>query len=123
MIAQPNTTIWTLVKPVYWMLKFTGLAAFSIDGDIRDGRIKTTKWDILWMFLVSIGLSRSLYAKTFNDFSLSHTGSVLIDKGAYLVGIFNNFNVICGLFVFVVRRKTIWKIYAKLHKVDKKVRQ
>lgn len=120
-LAQPKTTVWTLLRPVYWILKFLGLAAFSIDGEFSNGRIRTTFWDIIWMSMCLLGLFNSLYVKTIDDIALSHTDSFLIDKGAYLVGIFNSFNVICGVVIFVLRKQDIWKLFRKLHKIDVEV--
>lgn len=121
-LAQPKHTIWTLLKPVYFVLKISGLAAFSIEGDIQNGRIKTTKFDIFRISSVLLALMFLLYIKTNEDLTLSHTDSFLIDKGAYLVGVFNNFNVICGVLLYIVRKKMAWKIFRKLHEVDLEVK-
>lgn len=120
---KSNDTIWTLVKPYYWVLKFFGLGVFSIDGDINNGRIKTRFYDVLSTCIALVFQTYVLYINITFDLSLSRTSSFLIDKGAHLIEIFNACNVIAGSLLFGFHRKRIWGILRKCHEFDVEVNE
>lgn len=120
-MKDSNFTVWNLVKPFYWILKFFGLGVFTIDGDIEDGKIKTSIWDIFQMILV---LSVQFYILHINikfDMSLSRTSSILIDRGAHFIEIFNSLNVLLSICLYALFRKRIWRIFRKCYEFDVEV--
>lgn len=106
---------------MYLILRFFGLAPFSIVGDITDGKINTSILDIVHLLFI---LGVQIYVmriNVYNDLSLSRTSSFLIDKGAHGIEIFNGFNVFLGTFLYSAYRKRIWRILRTYHDVDKEV--
>lgn len=119
---SPNS-VWRIVEPFYWMMRAFGLFAFTIDGDIIDGRIKTQILDIVHLLLVFAIQGFVVYANITHDLSLSRTSSVLIDGGARLIELFNGFNVVLGTCIYTVYRKTIWRIFRKCSEFDEEVKK
>lgn len=120
MKQRPNT-IWDIIKPYYRILKFFGLAVFSVKGKVVDGNIQSRPIEVLHFFFV---LSIQIYVLYINialDLSLSRTNSFLIDKGAHGIEIFNGINVVLGSCLYVFYRKRIWRIFRKCHEFDEEV--
>src|SRR5690349_11899927 len=115
---KQGCTIWNLIKPLYRIEKFFGLAVFSIKGNISEGKIRTDLFDVL-QFLLVLGLQvYVLYINIVIDLSLSRTNSFLIDKGAHGIEIYNGFYVVLGSCLNAINRKKIWGIFRKCHKFD-----
>lgn len=123
LMEDPNFNIWNIVKPFYWIMKFFGLASFTIVGDVRDGKIKTRLRDVLHMLVVLTSQVYIVYINVIYDMSLSRTNSILIDIGAHFVEIFNGFNVLLGTLIYAVFRKKIWGIFRTCHEFDGEVNQ
>lgn len=122
MKQQKSFVIWEVVKHYYWLQRTFGLAAFSIKGNITDGRITTGPLEVLhFLIIVSLQLY-VLYLNIIFDLSLSRTNSFLIDKGAHAIEIFNGFNVAMGTCLYAIYRKRIWKVLRKCHEFDEEVR-
>lgn len=119
--VSKRDTIWTYIKPYFWVSKGLGLANFSIDGDIRNGKIRTGFLDVTYFVVILGGQVYACFLNLTNDISLSRTNSVLIDGGARLIGVFNAFNVLVATFMFFLNRKKIWKIFRMLYEVDNEV--
>lgn len=119
--ATKNLQIWNIVKPYYWVLRFFGLAPFSIRGDIKNGIIKTGISDVLYMLVALIIQSYVLYINITIDLSLSRTSSFLIDRGAFLIEIFNAGNVLIGTCFYAICRKRIWRIFRNCYEFDGEV--
>lgn len=119
--AKKQYTIWDTVFPYYCILKTLGLTPFKIVGDIKDGKIKTTIFDVIQTIIVFIIQCYFLYANVIKDFSLSRTNSFFIDNGAHEVEIFNALNVIIGTVFYTSYRKKIWSIFRNCHEFDKEV--
>lgn len=119
--TKTKASIWKVVKPFYWILRIFGLAIFSINGDIGDGKITTNFHNIFQMIIVLSAQFYLLYFNSTNDFYVGKTSSFLIDKGAYCLEIFNALNVLMGTLIFTFYRKKIWKIFSKLNVFDEEV--
>lgn len=114
--------VWSVIKVFYWILKPFGLAPFSIDGKIENGKIKTSRFDFCHFSLVLSVQVWVLYINFYENYSLSRTNSFLIDKGAYCIEIFNAFNVIFGSCLYAVNRRKFWAIFISFHSFDQEVR-
>lgn len=115
-------TVWNVIKPIYWTLRFFGLAVYSIDGDIITGEIRTRFWDFLQLILVLCLQFYVLYINLTIDLSLSRTNNLLIDQGAHGIEIFNSVNVLMGTCIYAYYRKTVWRIFQKCNEFDVEVR-
>lgn len=113
-----NLTVWYTVKPFYLILKIFGLGPFTVVGDIKDGKIRTRSWDVLYTMLVMGVQVCVLHLNITHDMSLSRTNSILIDIGAQYVEIFNGFNVLFGTCLYAFYRKKIWGMFLKFHEFD-----
>lgn len=118
---KKSLTIWSYVKPFYWMMRYFGVGPFSIVGDVQNRRIRTRPCDVL---LLLIALSIQIYILYLNvtvDLSLSRTSTFLIDKGAHLIEIFKAFNVVSGTCSFAFCGKKVWKIFCRCSEIDSEV--
>lgn len=111
-------SMWDIVRPFYYVLKMFGLAIYSVEGDLKTGRIRTRFWHVLQLMVILSIQIYVLYIKITVDMSLSKTGSVLIDAGSRLVEVFNVFNVVFGTLSYTYYRKVIWRIFRKCHEFD-----
>lgn len=114
-------TIWNAAKPIYWTLKIFGLAIYSIEGDIANGKIKTNILDVVHLLLVLVLQLYDLYINVTVDLSLSRTNKFLIDRGAHAVEIFNAINVLMGTCIYSFYRKRVWRIFQKCNQFDEEV--
>jgi hypothetical protein len=119
--AQKNDSVWTVVKPFYWILRTFGLAIFSIDGDVKNGKITSNVFDFFHLSAVLGVQFYVFYLNVVEDFSLSRTSSFLIDKGSYCVEIFNALNVVFGTCLYAFYKKKVWGIFLKLYLFDEQV--
>lgn len=115
-------TVWNVVKPIYWTLRFFGLAIYSIDGDVITGEIRTNFWDFFQLIFVLCLQFYVLYINLTIDLSLSRTNNLLIDQGAHGIEIFNAVNVLMGTVIYAYYRKTVWRIFQKCNEFDVEVR-
>lgn len=113
--------MWDMVRPSYYVLKTFGLAVYSVEGDIKNGQIRTRYWHVLQLIAVLSIQIYGLYINITVDMSLSKTGSLLIDGGARLVEVFNVFNIVFGTLSYAYYRKTVWKIFRKCYEFDGEV--
>lgn len=114
-------TNWDIVKPFYWILRTFGLATFSIDGEIANGKIKSGIWDGFHLLAVFAVQFYIFYINVTMDLSLSRTQTVLIDTGAHIIEIFNGFNVLLGTCYYTFYRKKVWGVFRKCYEFDKEV--
>lgn len=110
---EQTVSSWNIFKPFYWILRTFGLAAFSIEGDITNGEIKTRIHDVLHLMLVLSLQTYALYVNIKIDFSFSLTGKFLIDEGAHGLEIFNAFILVLCTCVYAFHKESIWRIIAQ----------
>lgn len=99
-----------------------GFAGFSVDGDIRDGKIKISLLD---KFYIPLSLSVQLYILYLNvtvDLSLIHINSFLIDKGTRFVTILCATNIVFSAILNVTFRNRFWKIFRGFYAFDQEVK-
>ena len=120
-MLQLKKTVWDIVYPLYLLVKIFGFAGFSVDGDIRDGKIKISLFD---KFYLAFSLSTQLYIVYLNvtvDLSLIHINSFLIDKGTRFVSILCASNIVFSAILNVIFRKRFWKIFRGFYAFDQEV--
>lgn len=118
---EAENSVWQTVKPFYWILKVCGIASYSIDGDIKDGKIKMRLFDVIQLILVFAVQFYFLVINIKVDLSLSKTGKPLIDNGAHLVEIFNGIIIVLVTFFYSYHRRKIWKMFSTFYVFDQEV--
>lgn len=120
---QPKAlnTVWNFVKPFYRVLKFFGLAAYSIDGDIKNGKVKIKVFDVLYLIFILSAQAYFLNLIISLELSFNQTGNFLIDTGSHLVNIFNGIIAILVTFLYNFYREKIWRIFLASFEFDEEV--
>ncbi|CAO1424237.1 unnamed protein product [Diamesa hyperborea] len=121
LIKKQQKTVWDIVYPLYLIVKCFGFAGFSVDGDIRDGKIKISLFD---KFYITFALSAQLFILYLNvtlDLSLIHINSFLIDKGTRFVTILCASNVLFSATLNVIFRNRFWEIFRGFYAFDQEV--
>lgn len=122
LIKKQQKTVWDIVYPLYLIVKCFGFAGFSVDGDIRDGKIKISLFD---KFYITFALSAQLFILYLNvtlDLSLIHINSFLIDKGTRFVTILCASNVVFSATLNVIFRNRFWEIFRGFYAFDQEVK-
>ena len=115
-------TVWDIVYPLYIIVKIFGLAAFSVDGDIRDGKIKIKLFDKIYLVLSISFRLYMLYLNLTEDLSLIHLNSFLIDKGTRFVTILCASNVVFSAILNIAFRNRFWTIFRGFSEFDQEVK-
>lgn len=114
-------TVWDIVYPLYVLVKLFGYATFSVDGDIRDGKIKIKFIDKIYLTLsISFQLC-ILYLNVTTDLSLIHINSFLIDKGTRFVTILCAINILFSAILNIAFRDRFWQIFRGFYAFDQEV--
>lgn len=116
-----HKTVWDIVYPLFVLVRLFGFAAFSVDGDIRDGKIKIKFIDKIYLtFSISFQLY-ILYLNVTKDLSLIHINSFLIDKGTRFVTILCALNILFSAILNIAFRNRFWQIFRGFYAFDQEV--
>lgn len=111
--------IYTTVKPLYYVCKFSGFACFSIKGNIKDGKIHSKFYDIL-LFLIFFGFCTNNIIMSL-EIDSYYGSSVILDIGNYTSLLVS----LTSALVFVVnsflQRHNIWSILKPLDQFDEHI--
>lgn len=116
------TSIWDIVRRFHFAWKIFGFANFSVDGKIENGKIKFQFWDILTASVVNSLLLYIIYLNWMEDLSLLTTRSRVINMGSRLVLLYQIINVFIASVTMMMRRKEVWGIFRRCHKLDEELR-
>lgn len=119
---KKEKTAWDIVYPLYILVKFFGFAGFSVDGDIRDGKIKTTLADKIYLTSSILMQSYIVYLNVTVDLSLIHINSFLIDTGTRFVTILCTLNIVFSSILNIAFRNRFWKIFRGFYAFDQEVK-
>lgn len=120
--AENSHTIWDTVKQFQLGWKLFGFANFSIDGTIEKGKIKINFFDILLSILSNSLTLYVMYLNKQNDLTLIFTKSRVINMGSRVVLFFCIINVFISSMTMMTRRKDVWGIFDRCHKLDEELK-
>lgn len=104
-------TLWDTVETFHYGMKAFGFANFSIAGHIRDGKIKSSLFDILWFIATSLVTAYLIYLNWILNLSLITTTSRVINVGSRAVLLFQVTNVLFSCILMFIRRYQVKSLF------------
>lgn len=114
--------IYETARPFYYITKITGFACFSIDGDIKNGRIKTKLIDLLLLLFHFVCHSTTCILNIIKEFDRTKSQSGFVDFGNKLQFTFSTINISFYMLVSYIQRHNIWSILHHLHIFDENIK-
>lgn len=112
---------WDTVRIFYIVLKVSGFIAYSIDGRIENGKIKTRVMDIAMLSLCLFTYLAVFYINFKFDLTLISTKSPTIDIGNRLIHYYIIINVFLTTFIHFIWKYPVWEIFQSFSEFDKDV--
>lgn len=116
-------TIYETVRPFYYITRITGFACFTIDGDIKNGRIKTKLIDISLFLIFLVVHSANGILNVIKAFAIRPTSqSEMTSFGNKLQFLVSTINVSFYILTSFIQRHKIWSILHHLHMFDENLK-
>lgn len=111
-----QNNIYTTVKPLYYVCKFTGFACFSIKGNIKDGKIHSKLYDILLFLLFSGFCTNNIIMSL--EIDSYYGSSVILDIGNFTSLFISLTSALIFVVISFLQRHHIWNILKPLDQFD-----
>lgn len=114
-----SLNIYKIAKPLYYVCKYTGFACFSIKGNIKDGKIHSTYYDVtLFLFFSGFYINNIIMSLEIDSYNGS---SVILDIGTYTNLLVSLLAALIFAVTSFVQRHSIWSILQYLDQFDEYV--
>lgn len=118
-MSLKQNNIYTTVKPLYYVCKFSGFACFSIKGNIKDGKIHSKFYDILLFLLFSGFCTNNIIMSL--EIDSYYGSSVILDIGNYTSLFFSLTSALVFVVTSFLQRHYIWSILKPLYLFDEHI--
>lgn len=112
---------WDTIRIFYILSKVSGFIAYSIDGRIENGKIKTRLMDIVMLNSFLFIYFVVFYLNYRYDLTLISTQSPTIDIGNRLIHNYIIINAFLTTFLQFIWKDSVWEIFQSFSEFDKDV--
>lgn len=114
-----QNSIYKTAKPLYFVCKFSGVACFSIKGNMKDGKIQSKYYDILLLILFcSFYINNIIMALEVDSY---YGSSVILDIGNYTSLLVSLISALLFIVTSFLQRHNIWSILKSLDQFDEHI--
>lgn len=110
--------IYRYAFPSYYYGRMTGYNIFTAVGDWKKGKIKTTIFDYLKIFIILLIHVFIIYANLAFDIEIIHSNSVIIQFGHRFILFVGILNVTITKITSAFKKNEIWSIVGRIYKFD-----